>query len=230
MEDLKVQQKIIELGKTIVSELKLDPRGDTLSKWMAHYLAELIINVEIAESDAERKKFQKECCDTIIKIWEHKGSFPESVRPFANLKPAIEVLETLKKDDTNYPLWRHYRSIPSGNPWAEFSNTVKSNSEQLFSLSVYTVLNKEFLEKEKKWIKDYKNSFTKDEKRVIENLDALLLRGDSFINLNDGDTKLEKMTKKERHNKIFDKMEELLNEEMESLQKVKKEVLGAIKK
>ena len=36
MEHLETQQKIIELGKTIVMELKLDPGVDTLSKWMSH--------------------------------------------------------------------------------------------------------------------------------------------------------------------------------------------------
>ena len=229
MEKLKQsEEEVIALGNKIVKELKLYDGVDTLGKWMAQYVAELILNIEKAESDAERKKFQKECCDTIIKIWKHKGSLPESARPFASLKPVIEVLESLKKDNTKYPMWRNYRNIPSGNPWSEFSNTVRTNSEQLFSLSVYTVLNKEFLEKEKKWIKDYKDALSKDERKVIEYLDALILRGDSFLNMNDGETKLEKMTKKERHNKIFDKMEELLKEEIESLQRVRKEVLSAL--
>ena len=229
MEKLKQsEEEVIKLGNKIVKELELSDGVDTLGKWMAQYVAELILKIKNAKSDKERKKFQKECCDTIIKIWSHKESLPESTRPFASLKPVIEVLEVLKKDETRYPFWSNFRNIPSGNPWAEFSNTIRANSEQLFSLSVYTVLNKEFLEKEKKWIKDYKNAMSKDEKKVIEYLDVLLIRGDSFINMNDGETKLEKMTIKERHNKIFDKMEELLKEEIESLRRVRKEVLSAL--
>ncbi len=46
--------------------------------------------------------------------------------------------------------------------------------------------------------------------------------------MNDGETKLEKMTKKERHNKIFEKMEELLKEELDSLTRLKKKVLKSL--
>lgn len=151
MEKLKQsEEEVIKLGNKIVEELNLSDGVDTLGKWMAQYVAELMLKIKIAKSDNERKKYQKECCDMIIKVWNHKESLPQSIRPFANLKPAIEVLEALKKDETKYPFWRNFQRIPSGNPLADFSNSVRTNSEQLFSLSVYTVLNKEFLEKEKK--------------------------------------------------------------------------------
>ena len=229
MENLKVQLEIIELGKTIVEELNLDPGVDTLSKWMAHYLAELIINIENCESDEEKNNLRKECCDIILKIWKHKEFFPQSVRPLTNLKPVIQVLEALEKNNPKYPLLEYYRNIPSGNPLAKFSNTVKANSEQLFRLSVYTVLHKELLEKDKKWIENYKNALNKEERKLIEYLDALLLRCDSIMNTKNGETKLEKMTLNERYNKIFEMMEGLIQEELDSLEVVKRKVLESLK-
>jgi hypothetical protein len=43
MENLEPQEKVINLGKLFVQELKLEPGVDTFSRWMAHYLAEKII-------------------------------------------------------------------------------------------------------------------------------------------------------------------------------------------
>jgi hypothetical protein len=42
MENLEQSEKIIDLGKMLVKELGLEPGGDTLARWMAHYLAEKI--------------------------------------------------------------------------------------------------------------------------------------------------------------------------------------------
>ena len=37
---------VLDLGRALVEELGLDPGVDTLSRWMAHYIAELIEDAE----------------------------------------------------------------------------------------------------------------------------------------------------------------------------------------
>lgn len=94
MEDLEAQNKIIELGKKIVRELKLDPGVDTLSKWMAHYLAE---KITFSENLIGRKKIdsEKECCEIILKIWEYRWTIPNN-KPFYNdFTPLMKTLEML---------------------------------------------------------------------------------------------------------------------------------------
>lgn len=59
--------KIIKLGKKIVDELLLSEGVDTLSKWMAHYIAELIEKAKNAEAE-EKEKYEKECFETILKL------------------------------------------------------------------------------------------------------------------------------------------------------------------
>ena len=42
MEQSEQQKAILELGKLFVKELDLEKSVDTLSRWMAHYVAEKI--------------------------------------------------------------------------------------------------------------------------------------------------------------------------------------------
>ncbi|WP_339885305.1 hypothetical protein [Polaribacter vadi] len=97
MEDLKVQQKIIELGKKIVKELQLDPGVDTLSKWMSHYLAE---KIELAKTlkGVKKKNADKECVEIILKLWDRRWSIPNKKPFFSDFEPLIETLEKLNPD------------------------------------------------------------------------------------------------------------------------------------
>ncbi|WP_159478908.1 hypothetical protein [Chryseobacterium sp. 18068] len=95
MEDLELQRKIINLGKLFVKELKLETSVDTLSRWMAHYIAEKIIVAE--ESDGiEKQDAEKECFEAILELWKHRNSLPHERRPFMKFE---NILETLTKLD-----------------------------------------------------------------------------------------------------------------------------------
>ena len=97
MEDLKVQQKIIELGKKIVMELKLDPGVDTLSKWMSHYLAEKIELSKILKGE-KKKNIDKECVEIILKLWDRRWSIPNNKSFFSDFEPLMVTLEKLNPD------------------------------------------------------------------------------------------------------------------------------------
>lgn len=97
MEQSEAQERILNLGKLFVKELNLEPGVDTLSRWMAHYLAEMITIVE--ESNGEDKNAaEKECFDVILKLWEHRQSLPSGRRPFQNFEPILEYLSNLNPE------------------------------------------------------------------------------------------------------------------------------------
>ncbi len=107
MEDLKAQKKIIDLGKTIVKELELDPGVDTLAKWMAHYVAE---KIELAEklSGEEEARAKAECSEAILKLWEHTGTKSGGKRLIDDFEPLFETLEKLSPEKQNpffYPTY-----------------------------------------------------------------------------------------------------------------------------
>ncbi len=94
MEDSKAHQKIIELGKTIVKELELDPGVDTLAKWMAHYVAE---KIELAEklSGKKKKLAQEKCFEIILKLWKHRWSALRGNSFLRDFEPLFDTLEKL---------------------------------------------------------------------------------------------------------------------------------------
>lgn len=89
-----MQKRIMNLGKALVEELRLDPGVDTLSRWMAHYIAE---QMEIAENATINNKIEAEqrCFDTILKLWQHRSSLPNGQRPFERFEQIFRMLERL---------------------------------------------------------------------------------------------------------------------------------------
>jgi len=98
--------KILELGKKLVEQLGLEMSTDTLSRWMAHYIAELLATVEGTCGD-ERITAEKRCFEAILALWEHRSEYPGNKKPFSDLAPVIRAVESLDPDD-NTP--RFFRS------------------------------------------------------------------------------------------------------------------------
>ena len=55
MELSKPPKDVSELGQHLVRELGFEDRGETLGRWMAHHLAELLDQAENAKTAAERE-------------------------------------------------------------------------------------------------------------------------------------------------------------------------------
>ena len=99
MEDLKQQDQIIYLGKLLVKELGLENSDDTLSRWMAHFLAEKISLVERLPESIEKENAQKECFEIILKLWESRWELPSGRRLLENFRPILNVLEKINPEN-----------------------------------------------------------------------------------------------------------------------------------
>ncbi|MGA2229193.1 MAG: AVAST type 3 anti-phage protein Avs3b [Syntrophobacteraceae bacterium] len=101
---------VLDLGRALVEELGLDPGVDTLSRWMAHYIVELIEEAESAKVEERPNKLAK-CADAILKLWEHRRQLPSGKRPFEDLEPVLRVLETLDPNDDTPRYFRRERML-----------------------------------------------------------------------------------------------------------------------
>ncbi len=99
MENSELQQQIINLGKLFVQELRLDPGCDTLSKWMAHYVAEKMTIAEQAISNEDKKEAEKESFETILALWKHRWLMPSHKRPLEEFEPILKTLERLNPEE-----------------------------------------------------------------------------------------------------------------------------------
>lgn len=97
----------LELGRKLTKELGLDQSVDTLGRWMAHYIAELIQNAEKARAN-ERPTKMRACCGAILNLWNHRHTLPNGKRPFEDLEPLLRALESLDPESTAP---RYYRSV-----------------------------------------------------------------------------------------------------------------------
>lgn len=85
---------MLALGEKLVAELKLVESTDTLARWMAHYVAELLVRAQHA-LPSKREKAQEVCARAILDLWAHARSYPAKRKPFESIDRVIEAIESL---------------------------------------------------------------------------------------------------------------------------------------
>lgn len=222
------EEEILKLGKKLIAELELVYTVNTLARWMGHYLSGLIYNIDNCESEEEKSKLKSECCNMILEIWEKRERIPID-RPTEKLKPIIDVISLLKK--TEHPFINHrflgndYGLRNKNSSWLNFLKIVKNNSERMYRKSLISMISEELLEKDKEWIEEHGSFLSDDEKSVVEYLDSIK---EITISIHD-DTKIQ-ATEKEKIEKLFNELEEMVDEQKVELLKLKKKILNTLKK
>ena len=100
-EELPRFDEVLALGRKIVKELKQEHFFDTLGRWIAHYVAELIVAAENA-SVIDQQNAKRKCFESILELWSHHSNLPNGLRPFEELEPILRALAYL--DPKNSPL------------------------------------------------------------------------------------------------------------------------------
>ena len=95
-----MSEEILKLGKLLVNELGLESSVDTLSRWMAHYIAEQMKIIDFAQED-EKKQAENRCFETILKLWKHMSYYNGESRPFEDFKPIFDTLNRMNPDNEN---------------------------------------------------------------------------------------------------------------------------------
>ncbi|QTR55105.1 hypothetical protein J9260_08510 [Thiothrix unzii] len=108
----------MSLGKRLIEEFELDivGRENILSRWMAHYIAEKIIDAETAV-DSEKQEAENSCVEAILDLWWERNSLPDGRRPFEKFEPIWETLEGLNpnSDKPYFVNTTTYESPEEGN-------------------------------------------------------------------------------------------------------------------
>ena len=110
---------MLELGRHLVAELKLEDGRNTLGKWLAHHLAELIAETERSQDRKGRKEASDRAVETILRIWDHRANLPGNANPIAPYRNILQVLSELNPAPDNWATFhgRHrlanlYRRFP----------------------------------------------------------------------------------------------------------------------
>lgn len=140
---------IIKLGEKLVQELELNAHVDTLARWMAHYIAELIEQVKNTTGE-EQEKYQKECADIILKLWNHIDRVPNIDTPLRSFSTISNMLEKITSD--NPYKYFHEKYEDNDNVYLLLAQRVDSLAKNIVRLSLGLAIG-EATEIEKEWLK-----------------------------------------------------------------------------
>lgn len=96
-----MKKEVLNLGKMLVNELGLDDSVDTLSRWMAHYIAQQMIEIENYYGE-ERVKAEEKCFETILELWKHRVYYEPNKNPFKRFEVIFKTLEQLEAHKEKY--------------------------------------------------------------------------------------------------------------------------------
>lgn len=108
MELLERSSAVIDLGKRLVTQLKLG--DDEPAQWMAHALAERIKDAENSPPE-KRVAAQSSCAELVFQLWERRYCLPTQLRPLRSLEPLLRTLNSL--DASNGPRFRFMQEKPA---------------------------------------------------------------------------------------------------------------------
>jgi hypothetical protein len=220
MENLELQTQVINLGKQFVNELGLDSSLDTFSKWMAHYIAEKMTSAEQLPSGEDKKEAEKECFDTILKLWEHRWLLPSGHRPLEKFEPILKVLERINPDRIEpffyrFSKFEEFEEEKTGIDFKEIDGHIKMivQIDKTARIMIDLLLRQAALmAKDEKIEKLLKNSVSLDDNDDAKTIRILL--NDDLANYEDTDVQkkyqIEKIKKRIKEFEKFGKLNRLI--------------------
>jgi hypothetical protein len=204
MESSEIQKRIINLGKALVKELGLDPGVDTLSRWMAHYIAE---QMTIAENsiDDDRITAYKHCFETILNLWLHRSSLPPGMRPFENFDHIFRVLARLDPENSDPFFYRDLLSLSSGTDdpnddqndlqqWLNIALGIDQAARVWLEFVFHQAAQEATDEKTRAWLENAINlPVSKDISIIVKLLDEEADRNDETISKPNSQKRIEKL-------------------------------------
>ena len=151
-------KRVLELGRALVKEMGIRPGDDTLGRWMAHYIAELIEDVESTNAGDRPGKLAK-CADAILVLWKHRHHLQDGKRPFEDLEPIMRTLASLDPEDDTPRYFRTVRGAiditEEDNPtrkWLELADGLDYSAKVLIRYCLMQA-SQGALNSSKEWIK-----------------------------------------------------------------------------
>jgi hypothetical protein len=201
------------LGKRIVREFDLENSTDTLARWMAHRVAELMECAEQAQIEEDKEAARRECTNLIMRLWERRSYWPHG-RPLAEVAEFLEKLISAPVSST----YNRMESKSSEHTWIGIFPLLLRLQEREQRLCRDAALADISLEKEREWLAEHGEEISTEERQIIERMLTLRERLDSPYYLLDDDAipDFASLPAEERTQRVFEALNEI-NAERQAL-------------
>ena len=163
-ESSKPWTAILTLGQRLVKELGLEDGVDTLGRWMAHRVAELMQQAEQAETLAEQQSAKQECSELILRIWERRAFLPYG-------RPLAEVAEFLRNFTSSPPRFDRRRTESEEKTWDNILPILEAlqvREDDVCRDAAIADLSAAAIEKQREWLTKHLEDLSPEESQVIE--------------------------------------------------------------
>ncbi|MDI9905850.1 hypothetical protein [Rhodococcus sp. IEGM 1406] len=99
---------------------------------MAHYIAELIAEIETVEP-ADRPHLQQRCAHEIERLWAHHTRYPSRRPPMASFEPLYRTLDRLSPDKPAWDFYNHFDDADRPDREETMSNNLLRAASELES-------------------------------------------------------------------------------------------------
>ena len=212
------------LGELIVHELELTDGCDTLGKWMAHHLVQLIEQAK--RTDGTQNESAQEAANLILKLWDRRNSLPGTADPLSKLRRVIDIINLLDPNSSPfYPQSRDKREADLALLFDGLRQLVVQGvlliSDQK-EIPAYTESTFEFLSEEEQKIIVALSGWLEENKPKTLTLDFLDIDKDAEKKKAGEAVKQERLTPEERSRV---QLSQSVDELIERLQNFKKNIL-----
>ncbi|MEP5763526.1 MAG: hypothetical protein ABJ308_03000 [Halieaceae bacterium] len=216
----KKSEALVGLGKKLVVELGLDDSVDTLGRWMAHYLAELI---EDCQSEADSTdKVRAELRDTVLALWAHRAALPDGKRPLEDFEPVFETLSSLRPSgEHRYARVRYLPEemegeSPEAVSWLDLARQIDFASKSLIDYCISSATEKA-LDQAAEWVQLQEDAGVEEEPLILV-IRAVRDRSEVYTDPDPDEEKIRELSQIKKNLEIFgSRASELLLEITEKL-------------
>ena len=149
-------QEVINLGKTIITELGMETDCNTPARWLVHYIAENIHKSENSQGE-EKDVAERKCVDAIFKLWHHRSELPRGINPFTEFESVFRGLSRLD-NSSQKPYFNEFSQFgheidreeaAESKQWVDIAISIDKVAKELVSESFKTAANAALTKKAK---------------------------------------------------------------------------------
>ncbi|MFY2450877.1 AVAST type 3 anti-phage protein Avs3b [Enterobacter hormaechei] len=142
----------------MVEELELNNSVDTLGRWMAHHIAELIYDAENTTNETMRIAKQFEIRDSVWAFWANRYELPFGNKPIKELEPILRALESLDPENQqpryffpNLGLTNREKESTETQKWLKVAENIDSSSKILINYCL-SLAAENSIDKSQEWV------------------------------------------------------------------------------